>query len=160
LGVHSELTAKPSINFETIKLLDYNFDRKIKVLIKISFICNKTMLKQTEQFHNFTVKCISGNKLTGSSPIICASWNSLLRMKFLPKVAVTLDITDVLSRSMVWYRGSGRSPVNLKMVIHNACAACNVRSWFRGLRLCFYFISGFMMTLNIVPRFPMYRVLF
>jgi len=45
-------------------------------------------------------------------------------MKLRPNVAVTLDITDVLSRSIVWYRGSLRSPQNRKIVIHNACAAC------------------------------------
>lgn len=49
-----------------------------------------------------------------------ASWNSLLRMKFLPRVAVTLDMTEVLSRSIVWYLGSGKSPENLKIVIHRA----------------------------------------
>jgi hypothetical protein len=32
-----------------------------------------------------------------SRPMSCASWNSLLLMKFLPRVAVTLVITDVLS---------------------------------------------------------------
>lgn len=121
--------------FESITLLLKNFDRKIEVLITF-FLFLPNMLKQSEQFHNFILKCISGNKLTGSSPIICASWNSLLRMKFLPKVAVTLDITDVLSRSMVWYRGSGRSPVNLKMVIHNACAACNLDHSLQG---CLHF---------------------
>ena len=59
----------------------------------------------------------------GSKPIIWASWNSLLRMKFLPSVAVTLVITDVVSFSIVWYLGSGRSPMNRSMVIQSASAA-------------------------------------
>ena len=33
---------------------------------------------------------------------------------YIPKVAVTFIITDELSFSMVWYLGSGRSPMNLK----------------------------------------------
>jgi hypothetical protein len=108
------------------------------------FICEIMIL---EQLHNFMIMCISRNKLTGSRPIICASWNSLLRMKFLPSVAVTLDMTDVLSRSMVWYRGSGRSPVNLKMVIHNACAACNVKSWFTRMFI-------FLVYFRLYEAFP------
>ncbi len=56
-------------------------------------------------------------------PIICASWNSLDLMKFLPRVAVTLVMTEVLSFSMVWYLGSGRSPMKRRMVIHRARAA-------------------------------------
>ena len=59
----------------------------------------------------------------GSKPINCASWNSFERMKFLPRVAVTLVMTQVLSLSMVWYLGSGRSPMNRRMVIHKAKAA-------------------------------------
>ncbi len=60
---------------------------------------------------------------TGSSPISWASWNSLLRMKFRPNVAVTFVITDVVSFSIVWYLGSGKSPMNRKMVIQRARAA-------------------------------------
>jgi len=56
-------------------------------------------------------------------PIIWASWNSLLLIKFRPSVAVTFDITEVVSLSIVWNRGSGKSPVNRSIVIHRACAA-------------------------------------
>lgn len=63
----------------------------------------------------------------GSIPINWASWNSLLLMKFLPRVAVTLVMTEVLSLSIVWYLGSGRSPMNLKIVIQRAKAAYGKR---------------------------------
>lgn len=44
----------------------------------------------------------------------------MLLIKFLPRVAVTLVMTEVLSLSMVWYFGSGRSPINRRIVIHSA----------------------------------------
>lgn len=56
-------------------------------------------------------------------PIIWASWNSLLLMKFRPRVAVTFDITEVVSRSIVWKRGSNKSPVKRSIVIQSAWAA-------------------------------------
>lgn len=64
---------------------------------------------------------------SGSTPIICASWNSFDLIKFRPSVAVTFDMTEVLSLSMVWYLGSGRSPVKRSIVTHNACAACKMQ---------------------------------
>ena len=56
-------------------------------------------------------------------PMSCASWKSLLLMKFLPSVAETLLITDVVSRSGTWNLGSGRSPMNRRMVTQRASAA-------------------------------------
>ena len=45
-------------------------------------------------------------------------------MKFLPRVAETFDITDVLSLSIMWYLGSAMSPMNRRMVTQSANAAC------------------------------------
>lgn len=55
--------------------------------------------------------------------MIWASWKSLVRIKLRPSVADTRDMTDVLSRSVEWYLGSGMSPMKRKMVTHNANAA-------------------------------------
>ena len=38
----------------------------------------------------------------------------------IPKVAVTFIITDELSFSIVWYLGSGRSPMNLKKIFKDS----------------------------------------
>ncbi len=67
---------------------------------------------------------MQGTVLTASMLMIWASWKSLVRIKLRPSVAETRDMTDVLSRSVVWYLGSGKSPMKRKMVMHSASAAC------------------------------------
>lgn len=61
--------------------------------------------------------------VTASMLMIWASWKSLVRIKLRPKVAETRDMTEVLSRSVVWYLGSGMSPMKRKIVAHKANAA-------------------------------------
>lgn len=56
---------------------------------------------------------------------LSASLYSLLLTKFLLSVLFIFVITGVLSGLSVAYRGSGRSPINRRMVTQRALAACN-----------------------------------
>lgn len=71
-------------------------------------------------------------------------------MKLRPSVAETRVMTEVLSRSVEWYFGSGMSPMKRRIVTHKANAAYTIQHgrWKQKIRHILYFDWFFILPVD------------